>query len=117
MLNHPEKVLAKKLSSSYVNGEQFNKAKDYEEVCVAGTCIYAQESKTKKGEKYMTLNINSNDNLIILMAWPDMYEKFYDFLSTCKGKTVAISGKAKYDDYRNQIVLFLNKDVTKVMEL
>lgn len=117
LLNHPEKNVAKKLANLYVNGEQFSKAKDYEEVCIAGMCIYAKENKTKKGEKYMTLNIVSNNDLLFLLAWPDTYEKYYDFLSTIKDKTVAISGKCKWDDYRGQTVLFLNIDCSKMLEI
>ncbi len=116
LMNNPNKVLGKKLAGLYVDGERFDKCKDYTEVCVAGTCIYANEKTSPKAGRFLTMNIISNNDLIIMIAWADAYDKYYDFLSTCLNKTIAISGKAKFDDWRGQTILYINVD-SKMLEL
>lgn len=117
LLTHTNKVLGKKLANLFVSGEQFEKCKDYTEAAVAGMIIYFNVRTTRKNEKYAVLNVVSNNDLLFIWAWPDAFNKFEDFLTEeCKGKTVAISGKIKMDDYRGQQVLYLQDD-TKILEL
>lgn len=116
LLTHTLQPLGKKLSNLFVSGEQLEKSKDYEEVAVAGLVIYADVRTTKKKEKYIILNMISNNDLIFLLFWPDSYDKFKEILDDCKNKTYAMSGKVKMDDYRGQKVVFGNED-SKILEL
>jgi len=116
LLTHSNKVLGKKMSSLFVNGEQFNKAKDYTEVSIAGLITYASERTTKKNEKYIIINVISNNDFMIAIFWPDSYDKNKEFFDNCLTKTACLTGKVKFDEWRGCNVLFGNDD-SKILEL
>ena len=116
LMGYSDKRIGKKLADLIVNGEQFDKAKNYTEASIGGIVMYHNVRTTKKNEKYLVLNIMSNNDLILLISWPDQYKENQEFLDACLHKTIVISGKIMFDAWRGQNVLFLDQN-TSILEL
>lgn len=117
-LRNLETKESKKMSSLYIEADEFFETKDYAEVCICGKVTYIKERKSKNGE-FLVLNIISNNDLILVNIWNSEYEKHAEFFADCKNKdttTIAITGKVKFDTWRGQQVLH-SSDKTMVLAL
>ena len=100
-LKHRE---ARKMAEMYVDGESFFNLKDYAKACICGKVLQKYERKSKNGD-FLVMKIGCNDDTIIVNVWNDIYVENSEFLVDCVGKVIGLTGKAKYDTWRNENVL------------
>jgi len=104
------------LKSMYVNNIEFQRSKDYKEVCICGVLNFYIEKTTKKGSQYCTMELISNSDLIRVMLWEDVLDEFRDVIPELKGKLIAITGKTKFEDYSGSNTLY-SYDKTQIINL
>lgn len=104
----------KRMKRLYVNENDFFISRDDTEVCVAGKLMSFTERNIKTGVM-CSMQIDSNNSIISITAWPDSYENIIrdiengDMLNV-KGKVICISGVVRKDKFRNQKMLFTNQN-------
>lgn len=104
----------KRMKRLYVNESDFFISRDETEVCVAGKLMSFTERNIKTGVM-CSMQIDSNNSIIGITAWPDTYENIIrdvengDMLNV-KGKVICISGIVRKDKFRNQKMLFTNQN-------
>lgn len=104
----------KRMKRLYVNESDFFISRDETEVCVAGKLMSFTERNIKTGVM-CSMQIDSNNSIIGITAWPDAYENIIrnvengDMLNV-KGKVICISGVVRKDKFRNQKMLFTNQN-------
>lgn len=104
----------KRMKRLYVNESDFFISRDETEVCIAGKLMSFTERNIKTGVM-CSMQIDSNNSVISITAWPDAYENIIqsvengDMLNV-KGKVICISGIVRKDKFRNQKMLFTNEN-------
>lgn len=104
----------KRMKRLFVNESDFFISHDETEVCVAGKLMSFTERNIKTG-LMCSMQIDSNNSIISITAWPDTYENIIrdvengDMLNV-KGKVICISGIVRKDKFRNQKMLFTNQN-------
>lgn len=104
----------KRMKRLFVNESDFFISHDETEVCVAGKLMSFTERNIKTGVM-CSMQIDSNNTIISITAWPDAYENIIrdvengDMLNV-KGKVICISGVVRKDKFRNQKMLFTNQN-------
>ena len=104
----------KRMKRLYVNESDFFISCDETEACVAGKLMSFTERNIKTGVM-CSMQIDSNNSIIGITAWPDTYENIIrdvengDMLNV-KGKVICISGIIRKDKFRNQKMLFTNQN-------
>jgi DNA polymerase-3 subunit alpha len=106
--------LCNKMAMLYVEAEKFFTLKDYTEVCICGKVVFKVERNSKRGE-FLVLNIMSNDDLLRVCVWNDIYSENDEFFADCMGATIAITGKVKMDTWNEQNTLY-STDKTRIYE-
>lgn len=102
----------KKMALKYISSHDFfKKNQDYKEVTIAGKLLMYREGNSKNG-KWATLTLESNNNIVQVMFWADMYAKHKKEIPDMKGKVIVVSGKIKWDTWRNTNVLFSTEETT-----
>lgn len=103
----------KRMKRLFVNESDFFISRDDTEVCVAGKLISFTERNIKTGVM-CSMQIDSNNSIISITAWPDTYENIIrevenrDMMNV-KGRVICISGIVRKDKFRNQKMLFTNQ--------
>lgn len=88
----------KRILGKYVDDTEFNNAKDGTEVLVAGKLIFTKEKEIKNG-RMCRMNIDCNNTIIPVIAWPDFYEDNAQDIYKAEGCIVAILGEVKRDTF------------------
>lgn len=109
----PTDKILRNLHQSFVDSVDFFNRKEYEEVTVVGVVTFKKERKYKKGT-FLSLEILSNDELIKVTVWSDIYADYSEELLDVTGKIIAIKGKTKMyaekmtlNSYENTILRIL----------
>lgn len=102
----------KKYQDIYHDSETFQKAADYKVVCICGVLNFYIEKTTKKGSQYCVMEIVSNNDLIRVVFWEDKLDEYREMIIELKGKVIAITGKAKFEDYSNSNTLYSYEETT-----
>lgn len=110
----------KRLITTYQSTEVFKKKRHRMKqvsVLIAGTVTKMQEKKTKKGERFMILELSSDDHSIEIFIWLQYLEMFEEQLKDAKtGTLLAITGhKSYYEKFKKNQFYFTNN--TKIFYL
>jgi len=87
-------ITNKRILKNYIDAFGFQQAKEGTEATIAGKLIYYDERKIKSGTM-AALKIECNNELIVFLLWPDMYEYLNEDWAKIKGKHIAINGIVK----------------------
>lgn len=75
-----------------------------QDVVVCGIVVKFVERNSKNG-KWASMEIEHNSDIVNVLIWNEVYEKYKDDLAKCENKVVFLSGIVKFDGR------FLNKNV------
>lgn len=89
-----DSIKNKRVASLYIRGEDFAKQKESDEVTVVGRVIGVFDRKIKNGTM-LNLQIDSNNNMIGVTLWPDIWEPMDEDMMALKNRIVAINGRVK----------------------
>lgn len=110
-IDYESMLPTKKMKSLYVDDNDFMISRDNTEVCIAGKLLSYTEREIKSGIM-CSLQVDCNNTVIAVTAWPDAYEKILRDVKgnmlDVKGKVICINGTVKKDKFRNQKMLFSN---------
>jgi DNA polymerase-3 subunit alpha len=81
----------------------------YEMVMVGGYVLEVEEREGKKG-RFANLLLESNYKFLRVVIFPDDYEENADFFISSKKSILLLSGKAKFDKFKEEYVLQVNSN-------
>lgn len=115
-----QKVIAphnKIIARFFVSGTELPFVRDNKVVAIAGLIIQLIERQSKRGP-WASMTLLSNNDIVFALVWNDTWHVFKDQLQSIKKqkKLVAITGRVKYDTWRNEKVIN-TFDKTKIIEL
>jgi len=84
----------KRVANLYIKGEDFANQKESAEVTVVGRVIGVFDRKIKNGTM-LNMQIDSNNNMIGVTLWPDIWEPMDEDMMGLKNRIVAINGRVK----------------------
>jgi DNA polymerase III subunit alpha len=102
---------SKNYLKGYKDSDEFHGANNFDKCTVGGIVCFISEKNGKYG-KYGLVTIENNNTIIQLVFDEesiDKYIKYFEDYSLLKGKLISIDGVAKYDKWREQNVLKIDK--------
>ncbi len=109
---------SRNMAKVYMTGEEFLKPnQNWKSACIAGQIMFVNKRKSKKGD-FGVLTMQSNSDILVVVLWNEMWEKYKKDIDEYKRKRklIAIAGKVKLDDWRGHNCLY-SADFTTIKEL
>ena len=110
VINYKEIFEGLKIKGEFIESNEFfrESIQGKENVVIGGVFNNIVKRHNKKG-KFVQLELETNDNIIYVTVWNDVYEKFKTEINQGEGQILIVSGVIKLDKFKQVNVLHTNE--------
>lgn len=110
VINYKDIAEGSNIKGEFIESNDFfrESMQNKNDAVVGGVLNDIVERQSKKG-KFAQLELATNDNIIYVTIWNDMYDKFKKEIKQAEGKIVMVSGTVKKDKFKQVNVLYSNE--------